>query len=100
MCAFPMTQDTNAINYLYLLSKKIYLGNFIQRIDALVILRWSLSIFCYVSIVIFMMNVISKKITNCENRQMFSYFTVPMLLRNVLTSHKHSYNQIFRQCSL
>lgn len=100
MCAFPMTQDTNAINYLYLLSKKISLGNFIQRIDALFILLWILSIFCYLSIVIFMMNVISKKITNCENRQMFSYFTVPVLLRNVLTSYKHSYNKIFRQCSL
>ena len=66
MSAFPMTQDTNAINYLYLLSKKITLGNFIQRIDALFILLWILSIFCYLSIVIFMMNVISKKITNFE----------------------------------
>lgn len=80
MSAFPMTQDTNAINYLYLLSKKITLGNFIQRIDALFILLWILAIFCYLSIVVFMMNVISKKVTNCENKQMFSYFTVPVLL--------------------
>lgn len=80
MSAFPMTQDTNAINYLYLLSKKITLGNFIQRIDALFIFLWIILIFCYLSIVMFMMNVISKKITNCENKQMFTFFTAPVLL--------------------
>lgn len=76
-----MSQDTNAINYLYLLSKKITLGNFIQRIDALFIFLWIILIFCYLSIVMFMMNVISKKITNCENKQMFSFFTAPFLLK-------------------
>lgn len=80
MSAFPMTQDTNAINYLYLLSKKITLGNFIQRIDALFIFLWIILIFCYLSIVMFMMNVISKKITNAENKQMFTFFTAPFLL--------------------
>ena len=87
MSAFPITQDTTAINYLYLLSKKITLGNFIQRIDALFILLWIISIFCYLSIVMFMMNVISKKITNCENKQMFTFFTSPLLLRALLTSN-------------
>ena len=96
MSAFPMTQDTNAINYLYLLSKKITLGSFIQRIDALFILLWIMSIFCYLSIVMFMMNVISKKITNCENKQMFTYFTSPLLLRTLLTSYQHCNNKIFR----
>ena len=80
MSAFPMTQDTNAINYLYLLSKKITLGNFIQRIDAIFIFLWIILVFCYLSIVMFMMNVISKKITNCENSNMFSYFSAPFLL--------------------
>ena len=82
--AFPMSQDTSAINYLYLLSKKITLGNFIQRIDALFIFLWILSVFCYLSIVMFMMNVISKKITNCENKQMFTFFTSTILLRSLL----------------
>ena len=92
MSAFPMNQDTNAINYLYLLSKKITLGNFIQRIDAIFILLWILSIFCYLSIVMFMMNVISKKVTNCENKQKFSFFTSPFLLRDLPYSNKYSYN--------
>ena len=78
--AFPMIQDTNAINYLYLLSKKLNLGNFIQRIDALFILLWIISIFSYLSIVTFMTNIIFKKITNCENKQMFTFFTVSILL--------------------
>ena len=85
--AFPMSQDTSAINYLYLLSKKITLGNFIQRIDALFILLWILSVFCYLSIVMFMMNVISKKITNCENKQMFTFFTSTILLRSLLNTN-------------
>ena len=100
MNAFPMTQDTNAINYLYLLSKKISLGNFIQRIDALFIFLWIISIFSYLSVVTFMTNIIFKKITNCENRQMLSFFTAPVLLRHVLNSYKYCYIKIFRCSSL
>lgn len=78
--AFPITQDTNAINYLYLLSKKLNLGNFIQRIDALFIFLWIISIFSYLSIITFIINILFKKITNCENKQMFTFFSVPILL--------------------
>ena len=81
MSSFPMIEDANSINYLYLLSKKITFGNFIQRIDALFILLWIISVFCYLSIVMFIINIISKKITNCENKQMFTFFTAPFLLR-------------------
>ena len=96
MSAFPVTQDSTAINYLYLLSRKITLGNFIQRIDALFILLWIISIFCYLSFVMFVINIIFKKITNCENKQMFTFFTSPLLLRTLLTSNKYCYNKIFR----
>lgn len=100
MNAFPITQDTNAINYLYLLSKKISLGTFIQRIDALFILLWIISIFCYLSIVMFMMNVISKKVTNCENKQMFTFFTIPILLRFFINTNKYSNYKVFRYSRL
>ena len=80
MNAFPITQDSTAINYLYLLSKKLNLGNFIQRIDALFIFLWIISIFSYLSIVTFVINILFKKITNCENKQMFTYFSSPILL--------------------
>ena len=60
MNAFPITQDSTAINYLYLLSKKLNLGNFIQRIDALFIFLWIISIFSYLSIVTFVINILFK----------------------------------------
>lgn len=100
MTTFPMIQNTNAINYLYLLSKKLNLGNFIQRIDALFILLWIILIFSYLSIVAFMMNILFKKITNCENKQMFTFFTAPILLRFMFTTYKYCYSEIFRYSSL
>lgn len=96
MSAFPLTQDTAAINYLYLLSKKINLGNFIQRIDALFILLWIISIFSYLSVIAFINNILFKKITNCENRQMFTFFCTPILLRIVFNPHKYSYSAFSR----
>ena len=80
MSAFPLTQNTSALNYLYLLSKKINLGNFIQRIDALFILLWIISIFSYLGVISFINNILFKKITSCENRKMFTFFCSPVLL--------------------
>lgn len=64
---------TEGINFLYLLSRNIELGNFFQRADALFILLWTLSIFCYLSICIFFVNRILKKIFYISNEKMLSF---------------------------
>ena len=48
-------------------------GYFIQRVDALVILLWTLSIFCYLSISVFIVNRTLKKVSHVVNEKMFSY---------------------------
>lgn len=73
---FPITNDTEPLNSLYLLSRKIQLGDFLQRLDAAFILLWLISIFCYLSISIFMINRIFKKLTNLSDERMLIFSTV------------------------
>ena len=68
------------INFLYLLARKISFGDFLQRIDALFILLWILSIFSYLSIITFVTNNIFKKITHASDSKPFSYFVAMLLL--------------------
>ena len=70
---FAMSNSTEPLNSLYLLTRKIELGNFLQRLDALFILLWLVSMFCYLSLSIFMINRILQKITNVENSKMLSF---------------------------
>lgn len=77
---FPMTNVSSNINFLYILSRKISFGDFLQKIDALFILLWILSIFSYLSIVTFILNSIFKKITHATDGNMFSYLISSLLL--------------------
>lgn len=72
---FPITNDTEPLNSLYLLSRKIELGDFLQRLDALFILLWLISVFCYLSLSIFMVNRVLKKLTNISNEKMLTFST-------------------------
>lgn len=76
----PITNDSSNINFLYLLARKISLGDFLQKIDALFILLWILSIFSYLSIVTFILNSILKKVTHASDGNMFTYFICSILL--------------------
>lgn len=76
---FPISNHTEPLNSLYLLSRKIQLGNFLQRLDALFILLWLISIFCYLSVIIFMINRIIQKLTNISNTQMLTLSTSSIL---------------------
>lgn len=67
---FPIENDTEPINSLYLLSRKITLGDFVQRLDAIFILLWLISIFCYLSVSIFMITRVFSKLTNLANSKM------------------------------
>lgn len=69
---FPMASDSDPINSLYLLSRKVELGDFLQRLDALFILLWLISVFCYLSLTIFIINRIFKKLTNISNEKMIT----------------------------
>lgn len=72
---FPITNDSEPLNSLYLLSRKIELGDFLQRLDALFVLLWLISIFCYLSVSIFMINRIIKKLTNISNEKIITLST-------------------------
>ena len=76
---FPITNDTEPLNSLYLLSRKIELGDFLQRLDATFVLLWLISIFCYLSVSIFMMNRIIKKLTNISDEKIISLSTTSIL---------------------
>lgn len=74
------SHSTNApINSLFLLARQIELGTFLQRVDALFILLWILSIFCYLSFIIFLVNKIIKKISNISDEKMLTFSTCSIL---------------------
>ncbi len=76
---FNTADGNEPINSLFLLARQIEFGNFIQRVDAIFILLWILSIYAYLSFVIFLINRIIKKITNISNEKMLSFSTCSIL---------------------
>ncbi len=76
---FNTTTSSEPINSLFLLIRQIELGTFIQRVDSLFILLWILSIFTYLSFVVFIINRILKKILNVSNERMLSFSTCSIL---------------------
>lgn len=76
---FNTTNGNEPINSLFLLARQIEFGNFIQRVDALFILLWILSIYAYLSFIIFLINRITKKIINISNEKMLSFSTCSIL---------------------
>lgn len=76
---FPITSNTEPLNSLYLLSRKIKLGDFLQRLDAIFILLWLISIFCYLSVCIFLINRIFKKLTNVADERIVTLSTTSIL---------------------
>ncbi len=98
---FPITNDTEPLNALYLLSRKIELGDFLQRLDAMFVLLWIISIFCYLSVCIFMINRVFKKLTNVTDEKLVSlsttsiFFGLCLLPFNVAIS-RFMENNIYR----
>lgn len=73
MTLYNVNMGTEPLNALYLLSRKIELGNFLQRTDAIFILLWILSIFSYLSFVVFLINKTLKKLLNVSNEKMLTF---------------------------
>lgn len=76
---FHVNTGNEPLNSLYLLSRKIELGNFLQRVDAIFILLWIVSIFSYLSFVVFLINKILKKLITVSNEKMLTFPTCSIL---------------------
>lgn len=73
---YTNTNNAESINYLYLLSRNISLGTFINRVDAIFILFWIFLTLSYSSLSIYMINHILGKLLNIENKTELSYLTI------------------------
>lgn len=80
MSLFSGNANTEPINSLFLLARQIEFGNFLQRIDALFIFIWILTIFAYLSFTIYMILKIFKKLLNIEDEKMLTYPICSILL--------------------
>lgn len=76
---FETSSSNIPINSLFLLSRQIELGHFIQRVDSIFILLWISATFTYLSLIIFAINRIIKKFTNISNEKMLSFSTCSIL---------------------
>ena len=76
---FNTSSSSEPINSLFLLSRQIELGRFLQRVDALFIFLWIFAIFSYLSFIMFLINRIIKKIIPVSNEKMLSYSTCSLL---------------------
>lgn len=76
---FTSDSTNSPINSLFLLARQIELGTFLQRVDALFILLWTLSTFSYLSFVLFITNRLIKKVSNVVDEKMLTFSTCSIL---------------------
>ena len=76
---YENTNNSESINYLYLLSRNITFGNFINRIDAIFILIWIFLCLIYISLSTYICNHILGKTLKLENPKELSYLTILFL---------------------
>lgn len=70
---FSYISSENEIMPIYLASRYIELGTFIQRIDAIFLLIWILEVGVYLSVIVMFILRVYKKITNIENSSNLTY---------------------------
>lgn len=70
---FAPFDDSEEINSMYILTLSIELTNFLQRVDALFILLWTISTFAYISVLLFWIIEISDKLFHFEDKKMLSF---------------------------
>ena len=76
---FNANSNSEPINSLFLLSRQIEFGRFLQRVDSLFIFLWIFAVLSYLSLIIFLINRIIKKILPISNEKMLSYLTCHIL---------------------
>ncbi len=88
LSTFPFIINSEEIMSMYLLTRCIELGKFLQRTDAIFIFLWIISAFSYLSISLMFMSNIFGKLTECKESRNFSYsflgifFAIITLLQN------------------
>ena len=70
---FPFIIKSEEIMSMYLLTRCIELGKFLQRTDAIFVFLWIISAFSYLSISLMFMSNIFGKLTECKESRNFSY---------------------------
>ena len=101
----PSISQTNTILSVYVLARRISLGQFIQRIDALFILIWSASIFSYSAITLYFSTKAFQKITKVKNSTPIVYslssiiFAISIIPKNIAEATFFE-NTIYRYSSL
>lgn len=86
---FPFIPFSDEMLSIYLLSRLIEFGKFFQRVDAIFILIWILSFFCFLSINISFINKILKKLLSLKNYRQLTYsicsiiFSIALLFTNI-----------------
>lgn len=86
---FPFISFTDEMLSVYLLTRLIEFGKFFQRIDAIFIFIWILSLFSFLSITIELINRIFKKLTQIKSHREVTYgisaiiFSVALCFKNI-----------------
>ena len=85
---FPsITEISNTLS-IYILARRVNFGDFIQRIDAVFILIWIISIFSYLAISMYFLLNTFKKITNIKHKKpMVFCFSAILFIISMLPSN-------------
>ncbi len=102
---FPsITEISNTLS-IYILARRVNFGDFIQRIDAVFILIWIISIFSYLSIVMYFILNTFKKITNIKHKKPMVFcfcsilFVISMIPSNI-SNIRFFENTFYRYASI
>jgi len=88
LMAFPFITDTDQTLSLYLLTRSASLGNFFERVDAIFIFLWILNLISFLSLNIFFINNIVKKLLKIKYPSELTY-TSALILLGVAVSFKN-----------
>lgn len=89
---FPFTVTSEEIMPLYLAGRFVEFGRFFQRLDAIFLMTWIISITSYLSIIVAMIVSIFKKLTNFKYSYIVVYASAIIML--ILSFLPKNYNQI------
>lgn len=79
IAVFTARINANNINALYFLARTIKLSDFIRQIDAIYVFIWILSLFSYISILIYFVTHILNKLFHFKNQKQLTYPIVNVL---------------------
>lgn len=80
LTAYPLDNIPSDLNSIYIMTKRIELTEFIQRSDGLFVFIWLQAFFSYISLMLYLITAILKKIFNLENEKVISYSIISLIL--------------------